>query len=59
MKEIRVWLYGSFNPLKFEFVEDYHETRNALILIQEDMYKTTTTKIFKQSLLRYEVMEQR
>ncbi len=55
MRNIKVWLYGTFNPLKFEDVEDYHETKDALIIVQEEIYKTTITKIFKQALLRYEV----
>lgn len=55
MRNIKVWLYGTFNPLKFENVEDYNETKDALIIQQEDLYKTTITKIFKQALLRYEV----
>lgn len=59
MTNIKVWLYGTFNPLKFENVEDYYETRNALIIEQDDLYKTTTTKIFKQALLRYEVEQHR
>lgn len=56
---MRVWLYGTFNPLKFENVEDYNETKEALIIQQEEMYKVTITKIFKQALLRYEVEHNR
>lgn len=59
MTNIKVWLYGTFNPLKFEDVEDYHETKDALIIQQEEMYKSTTTKLFKQALLRYEVEQNR
>lgn len=59
MINIKVWLYGTFNPLEFEDVEDYHETKDALIIQQEEMYKSTTTKIFKQALLRYEVKQNR
>lgn len=55
MINIKVWLYGTFNPLKFENVEEYHETKDALIIEKDELYKTTTTKIFKQALLRYEV----
>lgn len=59
MTNMRVWLYGTFNPLKFENVEDYNETKEALIIQQEEMYKSTITKIFKQALLRYEVEHNR
>ena len=59
MRNIKVWLYGTFNPLKFENVEDYNETKDALIIVQEEIYKTTITKIFKQALLRYEVEHNR
>ena len=59
MRNIKVWLYGTFNPLKFENVEDYNETKDALIIQQEERYKSTTTKIFKQALLRYEVENNR
>lgn len=59
MTTIRAWLYGTFNPLEFKFVEDYHETKDALIIQQEEIYKSTTTKIFKQALLRYEVVSKR
>ena len=59
MKEIHIWLYGKQNPIVFECVEDYFESRKALVIIQEDMYKTTTTKIFKQSLQMYKVFDQR
>lgn len=59
MTNMRVWLYGTFNPLKFENVEDYNETKEALIIQQEEMYKITITKIFKQALLRYEVEHNR
>lgn len=52
---ITAWLYGTFNPLSFENVEDYHESKDALVIVEEDQYKTVTTKIFKQALLRYEV----
>ena len=55
MTNVKVWLYGTFNPLEFANVEDYHETKDALIIQQEEAYKSTTTKIFKQALLRYEV----
>ena len=59
MTNIKVWLYGTFNPLKFENVEDYNETKEALIIQQEEIYKSTITKIFKQALLRYEIEHNR
>ena len=59
MTNIKVWLYGTFNPLKFEDVEDYQETKDALVIQQEERYKSTLTKIFKQALLRYEVERNR
>lgn len=57
MKEIKVWVYGRQNPIIFEDVEDYFETRKALVIVQDDIYKTMTTKIFKQSLQMYNVSD--
>lgn len=59
MKQISVWLYGKQNPTVFEDVEDYFENRKALVIIQEEMYSTTITKIFKQSLQMYKVIDKR
>lgn len=59
MKQISVWLYGKQNPTVFEDVEDYFENRKALVIIQEEMYLTTITKIFKQSLQMYKVIDKR
>lgn len=59
MKQISVWLYGKQNPTVFEDVEDYFENRKALVIIQEEMYTTTITKIFKQSLQMYKVIDKR
>lgn len=59
MKTIKVWVYGRQNPIIFEDVEEYSETLKALVIIQEEMYQTITTKIFKQSLQMYEVTELR
>lgn len=59
MKEVHVWLYGTHNPLIFEFVEEVYETRKVIVIVQEDRYKTTTTKIYKQALLYYQTIEQR
>ena len=57
MKDIKVWVYGRQNPIIFSNVEDYFETRKALAIVQEDMYKTITTKIFKQAIQMYEVTD--
>ena len=57
MKDIKVWVYGRQNPIIFPNVEDYYETRKALTIIQGDMYKTVTTKIFKQAIQMYEVTD--
>ena len=57
MKEVHVWVYGRNNPVVFEDVEDFFETRKALAIVQEDIYKTTTTKIFKQAIIMYEVID--
>mgnify|MGYP003291567518 FL=1 len=59
MKQISVCLYGKQNPTVFEDVEDYFENRKALVIIQEEMYYTTITKIFKQSLQMYKVIDKR
>lgn len=59
MKTIKAWVYGRQNPIIFEDVEEYLETRKALIILQEEMYQTITTKIFKQSLQMYEVTDLR
>lgn len=59
MKQISVWLYGKQNPTIFEDVEDYFENRKALVIMQEEMYSTTITKIFKQSLQMYKVIDKR
>ena len=59
MYTIRVWVYGKQNPIVYPDVEEYYDTRKALIIIQETIYTTTTTKIFKQSLQMYDVTEER
>lgn len=59
MKTVKVWVYGRQNPIIFEDVEEYSETLKALVIIQEKMYQTIATKIFKQSLQMYEVTELR
>lgn len=59
MKDVKVWVYGRQNPIIFPSVEEYYETRKALVILQEDMYKTITTKIFKQSIQMYEVTDLR
>ena len=59
MTEIHAWLYGRENPIVFEFVEEYHDTRKTLDIIQEEQYLETRTRIFKTSLQRYTVFEHR
>ena len=59
MKSIKVWVYGRQSPIIYEDVEEYFETRKALVIIQEEMYQTISTKIFKQSLQMYEVTDLR
>ena len=59
MKTVKVWVYGRQNPIIFEDVEEYSETLKALVIIQEEMYQTIATKIFKQSLQMFEVTELR
>ena len=59
MKTVKVWVYGRQNPIIFEDVEEYSETLKALVIIQEEMYQTIATKIFKQSLQMYVVTEVR
>ncbi len=58
-KDIKVWVYGRPKPILFVNVEEFYETRKALIVIQEDMYQTITTKIFKQSIQMYEKTDMR
>lgn len=57
MKNIKVWVYGMQKPLIFTDVEEFFETRKALALVQEDMYKSITTKIFKQAIQMYEITD--
>lgn len=59
MKTVKVWVYGRQNPIIFEDIAEYFETLKALVIIQEEMYQTIVTKIFKQSLQMYEVTEVR
>ena len=59
MKTVKVWVYGRQNPIIFEDVEEYSETLKALVIIQEEMYQTIVTKIFKQSLQMYEITDLR
>lgn len=59
MKTIKVWVYGRQNPIIFEDIAEYSETLKALVIIQEEMYQTIATKIFKQSIQMYEVTELR
>ena len=59
MRDLSVWLYGKVNPLVFEDIEEFYDTRKYLKVIQETMYTTTTTIIYKQSLQRYTITETR
>ena len=46
-------------PLVFEHVEHYWETRRGLEIIQDDLYQSTTTVIMKDNILRYTISEHR
>lgn len=46
-------------PLVFENVEHYWETRRGLEIIQDDLYQSTTTVIMKDNILRYTISEHR
>lgn len=59
MRDLSVWLYGKVNPVVFEDIEEFYDTRKYLKVIQETMYTTTTTIIYKQSLQRYTITETR
>ena len=59
MKQITVWIMSESKPIIFEDVEDFFENRKALAIIQEDMYITRTTKIFKDFIVRYTVTDER
>lgn len=59
MRDLRVWLYGKVNPIVFEDIEEFYDTRKYLKVIQETMYTTATTVIYKQSLQRYTITETR
>jgi len=59
MRDLSVWLYGKVNPIVFEDIEEFYDTRKYLKVIQETMYTTTTTIIYKQSLQRYAITETR
>lgn len=56
-KDVKVWVYGRPKPILFVNVKEFYETRKALVIIQEDMYQTITTKIFKQSIQMYEITD--
>jgi hypothetical protein len=57
MTDIYVWLYGKQNPIKYENIFNYYETREALVIVQEELYLSTTTKIFKKCLQAYQIVE--
>lgn len=59
MRDLSVWLFGKVNPVVFEDIEEFYDTRKYLKVIQETMYTTTTTIIYKQSLQRYTITETR
>ena len=59
MKEIHVWVTDRHEPIVFEDVQLYRETRRGLEIIQEEMYLTITTVIYRQNLLRYKLFDQR
>ena len=59
MRDLSVWLVGKVNPIVFEDIEEFYDTRKYLKVIQETMYTTTTTIIYKQSLQRYTITETR
>jgi hypothetical protein len=59
MRDLSVWLFGKVNPIVFEDIEEFHETRKYIKVIQETMYTTTTTVIYKQSLQRWTITETR
>ena len=59
MRDLRVWVYGKVNPIVFEDIEEFYDTRKYLKVIQETMYTTMTTVIYKQSLQRYTITETR
>lgn len=59
MTEIRVWVTDRQDPLQFENVEHFYETRKGLEIIQDEQYLSITTIIFKANLLRYKVFEHR
>lgn len=47
------------DALKFENVEHYYETRKGLEIVQEKAYITSVTKIRKENLLRYSIIDKR
>lgn len=59
MKEVEVWVTDRQQSLSFVDVDYFHETRKSLEIIQEDLYTTTTTVIYKSNILRYKVFEHR
>lgn len=59
MREIHVWVTDRPEPLVFEDVQLYRETRHGLEITQEEMYLTITTMIYRQNLLRYKLFDQR
>lgn len=47
------------NRIVFDNVEHYYETRKTLEIVQEEMYKTKTSVIMKESLDGYTIEENR
>lgn len=57
MINIKIWYKDSCQPTIFEDVYSFYETRKQLKIMQEELYKSTTTMINKDYIRCYKVIE--
>jgi len=57
MINIKVWFVDSHEPSVFEDVYSFYETRKQLKIMQEELYKSTTTLVNKEYIRYYKVIE--
>lgn len=59
MTNVKVWLKGQYNPIEYTDIEYCHESFRKLEIVQEELYKTVTIVIYKDSISRYAIYEKR
>lgn len=57
MIDIKVWLKENSYPILFPNVHDYYETRKMLEIVQEELHRTETTKISRESINYYTIID--